>query len=117
MYTIFNVIEAALWFLVAGNILARVPRMTPVQHYAVIGGALAFVAFGVSDLLESQTDGRIPGWLWGLKIACGTAILAARYSYIGWQRFRWYDREVLFGLGCLIAVGTIIALQRYVLPS
>ncbi|MFO1042405.1 MAG: hypothetical protein U0941_11505 [Planctomycetaceae bacterium] len=117
MYALFNLIEGILWFVVAAIILVRVPCATAIQRRAVFSGAAAFAVFGVTDFLESQTEGRIPGWLWGLKIACGAAILASRYSYEGWSRFRWYDREFLFGLGCLVAVGLIILLQKVVLSD
>ncbi len=74
---------------------------------------MAFIAFGMTDLLEVGRIGTFPLWLWGLKIACGIAILASRYTWLGWQRFRWTDREMRFGIGCLIAVIGIIALQRW----
>lgn len=115
MYAFFNIVEGLLWFVVASVILVRVPRTTAMERNAVIGGAFAFAVFGVTDFLESQTDGRLPPWLWLLKIACGVGILASRYTYKGWNCFRWYDREFLFGLGCLTAVGVIIVLQNYVI--
>ncbi len=115
MYAIFNLIEGILWFGVATMIVVRVPWTTVVQRRAVLGGAAAFAVFGLTDFLESGTDGRLPAWLWGLKIACGTAILVSRYTYKGWDRFRWHDREFLFGIGCLIAVSVIIVLQKFVL--
>ncbi|MEI8379380.1 MAG: hypothetical protein WCJ09_04570 [Planctomycetota bacterium] len=117
MYAIFNVIEGILWFVVATTIVVRVPRATVVQRRTVFGGAAAFAVFGVTDFLESGTDGRLPAWLWLLKIACGVAILASRYTYKGWDRFRWYDREFLFGIGCLVAVSLIIVLQKFVLTE
>lgn len=72
----------------------------------------AFVAFGVTDLLEIGHGGVIPLWLWAFKIACGCGILAARYTWHGWNTFRWRDREFLFGIGCLVAVGVVITVQQ-----
>ena len=46
------------------------------------------------------------------RLALGSGIVAARYTWRGWVTFRWRDREVLFGLGCLVAVGALITLQR-----
>lgn len=112
-YDAFNAIEAVLWVIVAGVIAIRVPRTTAQQRFAIILGSMAFLAFAGTDLLEIGRTGTFPAWLWGLKIGCGIAILAARYTWRGWHRFRWTDREMQFGIACLIGVAVIIALQRW----
>lgn len=111
-YDTFNLVEACLWGVVAIVIALRAPRSSRQQRTGLILGVVAFLAFGVSDLLEIGKNGMLPLWLWGFKIACGIAILAARYQWLGWRKFCWRDREFLFGLGCLLAVLAVITLQR-----
>jgi hypothetical protein len=114
-YEGFNVVEAVLWWIVAYVIYRRAPRESLQQRLAVLLAIVAFVAFGISDLLEAR-EGFMPLWLWGFKCLCGAAILAARYTWRGWSTFRWTDREFLFGLGCLMAVIALITLQLSVVP-
>ncbi len=51
-------------------------RRTPPQA-GVCAAAAIFLVFGVTDWLELGTGGRLPLWLWGLKVACGAGIFAA----------------------------------------
>jgi hypothetical protein len=113
-YDTFNTVEAALWGVVAGVILRRTPCSSRQQRAAVSVAAGAFAVFGLTDLLEIGRAGTIPWWLWTAKIICGCTILAARYTWRGWNTFRFRDREFLFGLGCLVAVGVVIAMQNRV---
>ena len=110
-YQTFNTVEGVLWWVVAGVILARTPQETPQQRCGARLAVGAFLAFGLSDFLEASQQGAIPLWLWGIKVLCGCAILAARYTWLGWSRFRWTDREILFGLGCLFAVVLLVVFQ------
>ena len=103
--------------LVATAIAVRTPRKSHQQRLGVFLGVVSFVAFGVTDVIEARHQGSIPLWLWGFKILCGIGILSARYTWRGWSTFRWRDREILFGLGCLIAVIVVIALQFQIGPS
>lgn len=115
-YNAFNTVEAGLWGVVALVILCRPQVDNRRQRSAVVLGGIAFIAFGLTDLLEVGREGRLPQWLWGAKVACGVAIVSARYTWRGWATFRWRDREFLFGLACLLAVGVIIYLQRAIGP-
>ncbi len=115
-YNAFNAIEAALWMVVAITIAVCVPCANWQQRSGVVMAGGAFVAFGGTDLLELGRDGSLPLWLWGLKIACGCAILAARFTWLGWNHFHWRSREFLFGWACLAAVVTIIIVQRWIDP-
>ncbi len=115
-YNAFNAIEAALWAVVAITIAVRVPCANWQQRSGALIGSTAFVAFGGSDLLEIGRAGALPLWLWGLKIGCGCAILTARFTWLGWNHFRWRSREFLFGLACLIAVIFVIVVQRLIEP-
>lgn len=116
-YNAFNAIEAALWVVVAITIAVRVPCANWRQRSGALLGSTAFVAFGGSDLLEIGRAGALPLWLWGLKIVCGCAILAARFTWLGWSQFRWRSREFLFGFACLIAVIFVIVVQRLIEPQ
>ncbi|MEZ6125957.1 MAG: hypothetical protein R3C49_22750 [Planctomycetaceae bacterium] len=111
-YQALNAVEAGLWGLVAVWILLKVPAETVQRRRGVRIGFVAFLAFGLSDAFEVFHEARIPLWLWGHKIACGCAILCARFTWLGWDRFHWRRREVLFAGFCLIAVLLLILLQR-----
>jgi hypothetical protein len=110
-YQTFNTTEALLWGIVACVILLRTPCESRQQRVAVTMAFLAFLAFGVSDMFEALHTSGIPGWLWGMKIACGAAILASRYTWLGWERFSCRDREFLFGVFLLAATVGVIVLQ------
>ncbi len=111
-YQAFNLIEAGLWFVVAMVIAIRAPRATRQQFRGVILATVSFSLFGVTDILEAFHEGFIPLWLWGMKCLCGVGILSSRYTWRGWNTFRWRDREFLFGLFCLAAVVILIVLQH-----
>lgn len=110
-YDAFNTLEGVLWVGVAITLIVRVPCDTPQRVWAVAVASVAFVVFGVSDWLEVDCDGRLPLWLWGLKITCGVVIFVCRFTWSGWQHARLQSRELHFGLFCLIAVLAIMALQ------
>ena len=110
-YQTFNAAEAGLWVIMAIVIPLQAKCASRQQRLAVVLACLAFLAFAASDLLEINFETAIPWWLWGMKIACGTAILAARYTWLGWEKFRWRDREFLFGIFLLAATVTVIVLQ------
>jgi hypothetical protein len=116
-YDTFNALEAGLWGLVAVIIPCRATAANRQQRAAVILASASFVAFGFTDLLEIGTNGLLPLWLWGCKIGCGGAILSARYTWLGWTKFHWRDREFLFGLACLAGVFALIALQGLTVTS
>lgn len=111
-YDRFNFVEACLWAVVAFAIPMRAKATSRQQRVAVILGSVAFLAFGATDLLEIGRAGHLPVWLWACKVACGAAILSARYTWRGWRTFHWRDREFLFALACLAAVALVIVVQR-----
>ncbi len=62
-----NVVEALLWFLVAGIVFYR---------FRSAAGAVLLVAFGISDLVETQTGAWWrPWWLLVWKAACIAGLL------------------------------------------
>lgn len=112
LYDLFNAAEGLLWWGVAAHLLLRVPTHEPRRHRALRLAAATFLVFGVTDWLELGSGGRLPLWLWGLKIACGLVVFACRYEWRGWRALRWHDREVLFGILCLIGVAIIVTIQH-----
>jgi hypothetical protein len=112
LYDLFNAAEGLLWWGVAAYLLWRVPTDEPRRRRALRAAAAIFLVFGITDWLELGTGGRLPLWLWGLKIACGAGIFACRYEWRGWHTLRWNDREVLFGVGCLVGVAIIVVVQN-----
>lgn len=46
-------------------------------------------------------------------IFCAAWLLACRFHYVGWSRFRLTDRYVLFAAFCLLAVSGVMVLQHY----
>ncbi len=113
-YVRFNAVEGLLWVVVAVFVAVRTPAVNLQQRWEARCGSLAFALFGTTDWLECRYEAMIPLWLWSLKIACGSAIFASRYTWRGWDRFRFRDREVLFGVFCLTCVAALIWLQRRV---
>ncbi|WP_437226357.1 hypothetical protein SH661x_004542 [Planctomicrobium sp. SH661] len=111
-YQLFNDVEAVLWGIASITVLFKTPCSTPQQVWAARLGALSFFVFGITDLIEAAHETWIPLWLWGLKCLCGVGLISSRYMWKGWNRFRWTDREFLFGVGCLLAVLVLIKLQH-----
>ena len=66
-FVVANVVEAALWVVVAGIVLVKWRHKT---------AAFVLVAFGISDLVETQTGAWYePPWLLAWKAACVIALL------------------------------------------
>jgi hypothetical protein len=116
LYETFNRFEAIAWFVIAIVLPFRVRRTSKRQSASVFTASIAFIAFGITDLLEAPTHADIPGWLWIYKIICASILLACRYTYIGWDRFRFTDRYLIFALLCLTATVAAILLPRLFEP-
>jgi len=110
-YSLFNNIEGILWLFVAATIAIRTPRNNSQQKAAVVLAVVAFVLFGLTDFIEAHYEARVPLWLYAWKIACGSAIFTSRYTWLGWTRFHWTDREFLFAIACMIAIFAIMVYQ------
>ena len=93
-----------------------VKRATKRQSVAVFLASFGFVLFGITDFLEAPLRGRLPWWLWISKIVCAGFILSCRYIYLGWDRFNFKDRYLIFGMFCLAASTGVIFLQHYLYP-
>lgn len=73
-HVVFNQAEAGLWFVIALVLIVR-SRMKMPWRWLL---PLAFVLFGVSDLIEAQTGAWWePWWLFVMKAACVLVFLLA----------------------------------------
>lgn len=117
IYEIFNRIEGIAWWIIAVVLPFVVKYPTRRQHWAVFAASLGFILFGISDFLEAPVHGQLPWWLWALKVFCAAWLLACRFFYVGWHRFRLTDRYVLFAIFCLFAVFGVMVLQHYLYGS
>lgn len=82
---IFNLAEAALWFLIAVILLARflIRSPGPVRPRSAWWLPPTFVVFGISDLIEARTGAWWdPWWLAALKGGCIAVFVAV------WLRHR-----------------------------
>ena len=117
IYEIFNRLEGAAWLGVAIGLPFYLRPRSKRQRYSIAAASLGFILFGTTDFLEAPFRGQLPAWLWIYKIACAAFILSSRFFYVGWHRFRFSDRYVLFGLFCLIASMAVIYLQHRLYAS
>jgi hypothetical protein len=77
--TTFNTVEAIVWFAIAIGLAWRSLSAAGRTKNIGITAAVAFAAFGVSDLVEIQTGAWYrPAWLLAWKVAC-IVILVACY--------------------------------------
>jgi len=105
----FNRVEALAWFGTAFALPFIIRPQSQKQGVSVIAACFGFVLFGVTDLLEAETGGDMPAWLWASKIACAAFLLGCRFHFIGWKNFKFTDRWFLFGVFCLgISVALIV---------
>ena len=79
-----NQIEAILWFAISAGFGIRAIRTARGQRRLAGILALAFLAFGVSDLIEARTGAWWrPVWLLILKTTC-----VGFFAYGLWEHFR-----------------------------
>lgn len=112
IYEIFNKIEGVLWLIIALALPFFVRAASLRQRLSLAAASVGFILFGISDFLEAPLQGQLPAWLWAYKIFCAAWILSCRFFYLGWDRFRFNDRYVVFGLCCLLASAGTIYLQH-----
>jgi hypothetical protein len=105
-------LEGATWIAVAIGLLFFVRPVTRRQKWSTFAASFGFGLFGITDFLEAPLQGQLPAWLWVFKIVSAAWILACRFWYVGWDRFRFTDRYFLFGLGGLLAALAVLGLQR-----
>lgn len=80
----FNTIEAGLWFSISIALLLIWIFNRSNKSYGLITvvSSIAFIAFGVSDLIEAKTGAWWkPFWLLGLKACCIAVLIACYLRY------------------------------------
>lgn len=78
----FNRAEAVVWFVFAALCLGKALRSATNVRRPLLVLVVAFVAFGISDLIESRTGAWWrPWWLLVLKGASLAAIVLGFLSY------------------------------------
>jgi hypothetical protein len=80
---LFNYCEAVLWFVLGGVVvIAARKQSAAVRRNAWIAFA-AFLAFGVSDLIEVRTGAWwTPWWLFVLKAACVLVLAGCLFRHL-----------------------------------
>ena len=82
MERVFNQWEAALWLLVGLGFLIKCWRARPPLRRIFLILAGAFLAFGISDVVEARTGSWWdPPWLLVLKVACVSVMILALRRY------------------------------------
>lgn len=72
---IFNYCEAGLWFVLGLIVVITARKQPPALRRNAWLAFVAFIAFGVSDLIEVRTGAWwTPWWLFVLKAACVLAL-------------------------------------------
>jgi hypothetical protein len=89
---LFNLFEAGLWFVVA-IVLALAWKKAGAPRWPLLAAAFVFVAFGISDLVETQTGAWWkPWWLLVWKAACVHAMLSL--FIIHRRQVRGYSKQL-----------------------
>jgi hypothetical protein len=113
-YETFNYAECAAWLIVALVLPFWFRRGGPAEKRGILWRASAtFLVFALTDFLEAPTHGRLPAWLWALKLLCAGYLLRCRYEYLRPAPFRWRDPTNRLALACFLAVLLAMALQFY----
>jgi hypothetical protein len=71
IHVLFNYCEAAIWGIAAAFVLWRSHKQDSVARLLGRVASLTFIAFGVSDLVETRTGTWYdPWWLFAWKATC-----------------------------------------------
>ena len=86
-FSVANYAEAVLWLLVGATFIAFALRQGTRGRRRCWIAAVAFIAFGVSDVVEVQTGAWWrPWWLFFWKAACVVTFVALRARYMNAKR-------------------------------
>jgi hypothetical protein len=81
-----NLIEAAVWFVVAALFILKAIRADSRLRLVFLLLAVAFLFFGISDLVESETGAWWrPLWLLALKTICVASFV---FGFTAYYRLR-----------------------------
>jgi hypothetical protein len=87
-----NLIEAAVWFVVSALFIAKTIRAGGRLRLVFLLLAVAFLFFGMSDLIESKTGAWWrPAWLLVLKAICVASFVFGFTAYYRLRRPRSSD--------------------------
>lgn len=87
----FNYLEAVLWFVMALALFAALLKAGFAGPYLKVQaiGCVAFVLFGISDLIEATTGAWWrPLWLLAIKAGCIVTLVGCYIGYRGIRRKR-----------------------------
>jgi len=83
-----NYAESVLWFIVGAAFALAAGRRKGSARRQCLAAAVLFVAFGGSDIVETQTGAWWrPWWLFAWKAACVLGLVALLFTY-------WRDRRL-----------------------
>ena len=89
MFETANLLEAALWCAIGFAFLIAAIRVSARRRYQCIVLAIAFIAFGASDIVEVRTGAWWrPWWLLLWKGGCVVTLLVYLVKYIQDRRQR-----------------------------
>ena len=88
---LFNLAEAVVWFVFGTGLLSAYYLGRTQAKHAVIAGA-AFLLFGLSDLVETQTGTWFrPWWLLLSKVGCVVVLASTYAAYRRERATSWTD--------------------------
>lgn len=77
---VFNAFEAVLWFAIAGTLIYQSSRQPELRGQMLLA-AIGFIAFGLTDVVETQTGAWWrPWWLFFWKVGCVVLLVATGIS-------------------------------------
>jgi hypothetical protein len=83
VFVVGNWIEAAVWMLIAFGLVVQSFRVAPQLRRIQRVLAMAFLLFGVSDIVETQTGAWWrPPWLLAWKAICLATIVVGLWVWI-----------------------------------
>jgi hypothetical protein len=84
-----NYAEAGLWAVIGSGFIVQAVRLRGRARVLCVVGAVAFLAFGGSDVVEARTGAWWrPWWLLGWKAACLVVFAGLLFSYLRARRGR-----------------------------
>ena len=84
--TISNPDKGVLWIIIAVCLAVEAARPKMMTRGTAVWAGVLFFLFGISDFVETQTEGFWqPPWLFAWKAVCGAGLFAV---FVRWRRWR-----------------------------
>lgn len=81
--TYFNIAEAALWFVISIVLFVKRLKSEPAEARLQLIAAIAFLFFGFSDVVETQTGAWWrPWWLFVWKASCVIVLVGTLVTHL-----------------------------------